>query len=291
MDTLHSPKKMSRLLQMPGFVRFGIRIDSAAPWRWLALLAIALWPAWWRMGWRMVDGTDDPLGALALVALVATLWHNRARLRAAPRLGYQFSALALAVLTTALHNQAPDLLVALGGMASLTAGAMAFLPAHVAGAPVLGMSILALPVLAPLQTYLADPLDTMTAEASRWALAAAHTVERSGANLLIDGHRVLLDAPCSGMQLAWLGLFTACAAALAARRTGRAFLMHLPMVGVLLLLGNILRTTVQLALQTAGVQVPHALQWTIGLLVVATVCAAIAGHMRFTPPCDGQPTP
>ena len=54
---------------MPRFVRFGIAIDTAPEWRWLALLALALWPTWWWMGQRMADGSDDPLGLLALAAL------------------------------------------------------------------------------------------------------------------------------------------------------------------------------------------------------------------------------
>ena len=93
---------LPRLLHMPLFVRFGIAIDTAAEWRWLALLAVALWPTWLWMGQRMVDGSDDPLGALALAALGSLLWQHRQRLRAAPRLGFQAVALAGAVLTTAL---------------------------------------------------------------------------------------------------------------------------------------------------------------------------------------------
>ena len=72
---------LPRLLHSPPFVRFGIAIDTAAEWRWLALLAVALWPTWWWMGRRMVDGSDDPLGVLALVALGALVWQHRLRLR------------------------------------------------------------------------------------------------------------------------------------------------------------------------------------------------------------------
>ena len=39
----------------------------------VALLAVALWPTWWWMGQRMVDGSDDPLGALALGELCQSL--------------------------------------------------------------------------------------------------------------------------------------------------------------------------------------------------------------------------
>ena len=221
---------LPRLLKLPAFVRFGIRIDSAPAWRWLALLAVALWPAWWWLGHRMADGTDDPLGAVALVALVATLWHHRARLRAAPRLGLQISALAGAVLTTALYHQAPDGLLGLIGLASLTAGVIAFLPAHVATAPVLGLSALALPWLASVQSYFGRPL-----------------------------------------QCVWWGLFTACAVALIAGRSNRAFVARLPIIGVLLLLG---------ALQTAT-----------GLLVLATVCGGIAAIMCATPNHTGTCAP
>ena len=84
----------SRLLRMPTFVRLGIRIDTAPNGIWLALLAAALWPTAWWMGQRMVDGSDEPLGLLALAALAVLLWHCRGRLRAAPRLGWLALALA-----------------------------------------------------------------------------------------------------------------------------------------------------------------------------------------------------
>lgn len=229
------------LLKMPGFVRFGIRIDSAATWRWLALLAVALWPTWWWLGRRMLDGTDDALSALALATLLASLWQHRARLRAAPRLGFQVSALAGAVLTTALYHQAPDGVLGLIGVASLTAGLLAFLPAQVATAPVLGLAVLSLPLLVPLQTYAGQPL---------------HVV--------------------------WLGLFTACAVALVAQRSNPAFIVRLPVVGVLLVLGHFLHTAVCDALQTSATPAKHGLQTALGLLVLASVCAGIGTIMGAT---------
>jgi len=273
---------MPRLLHMPRFVRFGIAIDTAAEWRWLALLAVALWPTWWWMAQRMADGSDDPLGVLALAALGAVLWQHRLRLRAAPRLGFQVAALAGAVLTTALHNQLPDLLVALMGLLSLAAGLIAFLPASVATAPVWGLSILSLPLLASLQFYAGFPLRVVTAEASRWLLAVAHTVERSGSSLVVDGQLIIVDAPCSGVQMAWLGYFTACAVALAVGRNNRSFLLRLPVVGVLVLLGNVLRNTMLVALQASGTHVPGWTHDAVGLVVLAAVCTGIAWAMGST---------
>jgi len=272
---LHLP----RLLDCPRFVRFGIALDTAPEWRWLALLAAALWPTWWWMGQRMVDGSDDPLGLLALAALAGLLWQHRQHLRAAPRLGLQATALIGVVLATALHHQLPDLAVALIGLLSLAAGLLAFLPRQVAVAPVLGLSVLSLPLLASLQFYAGFPLRVVTAEASSWLLSVAHTVERTGSSLVVDGQLIIVDAPCSGVQMAWLGYFTACVVALAVGRSNRSFLLRLPLVGTLVLLGNVLRNTVLVALQAAGQHLPGWGHDAVGLVVLAAVCAGIAWVM------------
>ena len=274
---------LPRLLHMPLFVRFGIAIDTAAEWRWLALLAVALWPTWLWMGQRMVDGSDDPLGALALAALGSLLWQHRQRLRAAPRLGFQAVALAGAVLTTALHAQLPDLLVALVALLSLAAGLLAFLPAQVAVAPVLGLSVLSLPLLASLQFYAGFPLRVITAEASSWLLSLAYSVELSGSSMVVDGQLIIVDAPCSGVQMAWLGYFTACAVALVVGRSNRSFLMRLPMVSVLVLAGNVVRNTVLVACEASGLHLPTWGHEAVGLVVLASVCAGIAGAMACNP--------
>ena len=277
-------RALPRLLHSQPFVRFGIAIDTAAEWRWLALLAVALWPTWWWMGQRMVDGSDDPLGVLALVALGALVWQHRLRLRAAPRLGFQVAALAGAVLTTALHAQLPDLLVALVGLLSLALGLLAFLPSQVATAPVLGLSVLSLPLLASLQFYAGFPLRVVTAEASRWLLSAAHTVERSGSSLVVDGQLVIVDAPCSGVQMVWLGYFTACVVALVVGRANRSFLLRLPIVSALVLVGNVLRNTVLVAFQASGAPLPGWGHEAVGLVVLALVCGGIAWAMAANRP-------
>jgi exosortase/archaeosortase family protein len=263
-------------MQMPRFVRFGIALDTAPAWRWLALLSLALWPTWWWMGQRMADSSDDPLGLLALAALGGLLWQHRQHLRAAPRLGFQAAALAGSVLATALHPQLPELVVALISLLSVAAGLIAFLPTRVATAPVLGLSVLSLPLLASLQFYAGYPLRVVTAEASRWMLSIAHTVERSGSSLVVNGQLVIVDAPCSGVQMAWLGYFTACVVALVTHKNNQTFLLRLPAVGALVLLGNVLRNTVLIAIQAAGTQLPGWGHEAVGLLVLAAVCAGIA---------------
>ncbi|WP_114972778.1 exosortase Q [Rhodoferax ferrireducens] len=277
---------LPRLLQIPRFVRFGVRVDTAPEWLWLALLAAALWPTWWWMGQRMRDGSDDPLGLLALAALGVLVWRQRQLLRPAPRLRWLALALAGAVAATVLRESLPPLAGALIALLALAAGLVAFLPPRVATAPVLGLSVLSLPLLASLQFYAGYPLRVLTAEASRWLLALQHDVARSGSSLLVNGQLVIVDAPCSGVQMVWLGYFTACVVALhggAAHRhahfSNRRFLMRLPAVSVLVLTGNVLRNTVLVAAQAADWQLPAWAHDAVGLVVLAAVCGGIGWVM------------
>ncbi|KRI00320.1 exosortase Q [Curvibacter sp. PAE-UM] len=278
---------LPRLLQMPGFVRYGIRIDTTPEWRWLALLAAALWPTWWWMGQRMFDGSDDPLGLLALAALGLLVWQHRRLLRPAPRLGWLAIALACALAATVTRTHLPPLVSALVALLALSAALAAFLPPHIATLPVLGLSVLSLPLLASLQFYAGYPLRVITAEATRWLLGLQHEVARSGSSLLVNGHLVIVDAPCSGVQMVWLGYFTACVVALHGPRAGmagprlgnRAFLARLPAVSALVLTGNVVRNTLLVAAEASDRHLPGWAHDTVGLLVLAVVCGGIGWVM------------
>lgn len=268
------------LLDMPRFVRLGIRIDTAPAAWWLGLLPLALLPTWWWMARRMLDGSDDPLGLLALAALAALCWACRKRLRPAPRLGWLALALGGATLSTATLGALPPLLSALAGLLALGAGLAAFLPSAIARAPVLGLSVLALPLLASLQFYAGYPLRLLTAEAGRWLLLPWFEVQRSGTALQVDGQLVIVDAPCSGVQMLWLGYFTACVVALHAGRGDASFLARLPAVSLLVLAGNVLRNAILVAGEASGHALPGWAHDGVGLAVLAAVCAGIAWVMH-----------
>lgn len=271
------------LMKRPRFVRWGARLDVAPEWIWLALFGLALWPSWWWMGRRMGDGSDDPLGLLALAVLGALVWRQRRRLSVAPQLGWLSAALVLALAATAGVTRLPPLAAALLAVLALACALAAWLPRDVPRAPVFGLAVLALPLLASLQFYAGYPLRVLTAEASRWLLAPAFAVDRTGASLRVDGLLVLVDAPCSGVQMAWLGYFTACVAALAVRRADASFFARLPAVGLLVLSGNVLRNTVLVALAASaartGTAPPAWLHEAVGLAALAAVCGGIAWVM------------
>lgn len=272
-------------LRQPRVVDWGIRIDRIPAAGWLALQAAALTPTWTWMARRMVDGSDDPLGLLALSTLGALVWTVRRELRAAPRLGWLALATTGTVAATLLRGgigslpALPPLAAGLLAVLALACGLVAFLPRRVPVLPVAGLAVLALPLLSSLQFYAGYPLRVVTAEASRWLLAPGFTVVREGSSLMVDGRLVIVDAPCSGVQMVWLGYFTACAVALWARRDDRGFLSRLPSVGVLVLIGNIVRNSVLIAFEGAGRPLESWAHEGLGLVILALVCAGISTVM------------
>ena len=281
----------------PRLLPAAMRLDRAPALAWIALHTAALWPTWRWMAARMADGSDDPLGGLALAALAALLVAVRGQLRSAPRLPWLAAALVGTLAATALHGQVTPLLGSLLAIVAWAGGLLAFLPDERRGAmqvrdgvlhaaprfpiaalPVLGLAVLALPFIASLQFYAGYPLRVLTAEVSRWLLLPWFHVLREGSSLNVDGLLVIVDAPCSGVQMAWAGYFTACAVALWAGRGDRAFALRLPLVGAAVLLGNVLRNTALVALEATGRGMP-ALHEGIGLVALAAVCGAVAWAM------------
>jgi exosortase/archaeosortase family protein len=263
----------------PRLTDWSIRLDRVPAASWLALQAAALAPTWFWMAARLRDGSDDPLGVLALAALAVLVWQSRRGLRASPRLGWLALAMIGTVACTLLRPMLPPLMSGLLAVLALACGLAAFLPRRVAMLPVAGLAVLALPLLSSLQFYAGYPLRVVTAEASRWLLAPAFSVMREGTTLVVDGRMVIVDAPCSGVQMVWLGYFTACTVALWAGRGNRAFLARLPAASLLVMAGNIMRNAVLVALEGGGHPLAAWAHDAVGLLVLALVCGGIARAM------------
>lgn len=268
------------LVRNPRFVRWGIAVDRLPAGAWIALQALALLPAWVWMARRLADGADDPLGLLALAALATLVGVHRKALRASPALGWLAAAAALTLAATLLRGTLAPLLASLLAVLALAAALLAFLPRQIAATPVLLLAVLALPLLSSLQFYAGYPLRVLTAEASHWLLAPFFTVWREGSTLRVDGRLVIVDAPCSGVQMAWLGYFTAAATALWAGLADRTVLARLPFVGLTVLAGNVLRNTLLVAAEGAGRPLPAWGHEALGLVVLGAVCAAVAWQVQ-----------
>jgi exosortase/archaeosortase family protein len=261
--------------------RWQARFDTLPPLAWLALQAAALWPHWLWAAARVADGSDDPLGLAALAALACAVWRLEPSLRGSPRPAWLALALVTTVAATAAALTAPPLLGALLAALALAAGLRAFMPAGHAMLPLAGLAVLALPVVSSLQFYAGFPLRVVTAQLSTWWLQAIGlAAQRSGTAMVVEGRLIIVDAPCSGVQMVWMAYFCACAVAVFSGTRDSRFLRRLAWVGVLVLFGNVLRNSVLVALEATQPQVSEAIHQGVGLVVLAAVCAAVVAVMR-----------
>ena len=267
-------------LLAPRRLACAVALDRLAPCWLMVSLLLATWPQWIWMARRMVDGSDDPLGVLALLALLAVVWVNRRGLRQSPDLSWLLAAMALMGAGAWAQANLPDLAAALLAMLGLVCGLRALLPRRVASAPLLVLAVLALPLMASLQYFVGYPLRVLVAEATLALMQAAHHVQREGTALVVDGQLVLIDAACSGVQLAWMGYFSAACLALVRGLDTRRFLSRLPWVSVWVLGGNIVRSWLLVTLQANGQPLATWLHEGIGLVCLAVVCGGIAWQMR-----------
>lgn len=170
------------------------------------LLLLAFWPVWpWYLS-RLSDGSDEPWGLLALVVLGLLLWLNPPVY--STESGSDRSVMLLLGLYLLGCLWLPELLRAL-----LAVLALAALAASGRGAQpgIYGLALLSLPWLASLQFYLGYPM--------RWLLGqgAVFLLRLNGLKVVADGaalrwgeQTVLIDAPCSGVRMLWVGGFLAC---------------------------------------------------------------------------------
>ncbi|HEU5081233.1 MAG TPA: archaeosortase/exosortase family protein [Opitutaceae bacterium] len=182
------------------------RFRDVALRRWvLTVVALCLGREVFAWYWaRALDGSDEPLGVLALVAAILlaprkgwgeTLSLERASWAGALLLTFLLSGGAWPILLRALvWVMALAVLVAPHGR-KLAWGTLC---------------VLSLPWLATVQFFLGYPLRV----AITWVAAAGLNVFGLGVHaeatvLMAQGERVLIDAPCSGIQMGWTLAFFA----------------------------------------------------------------------------------
>jgi exosortase/archaeosortase family protein len=257
---------------------------------WLAIHAVALWPHGEWAARRVADGSDDPLGLAAAAVLLLWLWHARQSLRATPRLTWLGAAAALTMAATAALFTAPPLAAALLAALAVSAHVFAWLPDDRSRSPraaLAGLALLALPLIASLQFYAGYPLRVFTAQFSAWLLqAAGFAAERSGTAMTVNHQLLIVDAPCSGVQMAWLAYFAACSVALWTQRRDASFLRRLPLIGLAVLTGNVLRNTTLVALEAQQRLAPWAHE-AIGLAFLVSVIA-LAVRLMAPRPSEGS---
>jgi exosortase/archaeosortase family protein len=206
----------------------------------LLALALALWPHWTWMAHRLTDGSDEPWGVLALVTVLVLVGREWRKLVVPPRAALLASA-ALVLLATGLRPWVPALAaaaIAMGALAVFLAGARRDRPAT----PLATLLLLALPVIASLQFYFGYPLRLVTAALAAPVLQLlGFSVQAAGAAFAYEGRIVLVDPPCAGIGMLWVGAYTAALLSYLNRATAGRTLLNGAVAAGCVLAANVVR--------------------------------------------------
>lgn len=230
---------------------------------WTLLVAAAVWPVWpWYAG-RIIETPDDRMSVLALAMLIGA-WLFAARHRRIEPLSVPQITLAASLL----------LLYAVGWSVwpALIRAALALTAmVVVAGGPRpgwLGLAWLALPAMPSLQFFLGFPMRRWTTEgAAMWLRLSGLDVASDGTHLVWRGLMVAVDAPCSGLRMAWASAFLVAALATLHDFGWRQSLRLAGLATLMLPVANVLRAGALFGLEAgllpAGAEYHEAVGWLV----------------------------
>lgn len=246
-----------------------------APTLPLVLLLAALWPHWQWMLRRLTDGSDEPWGWLAIATVLALVWFERHRLRAPTPRSLAISA-ALALLAAVLSLLVPPILAAALALLALARLLTAMLPQR-SGAPMTALLLLALPVIASLQFYLGYPLRAATAMVAAPLLRVVGVpVEPRGAALIFGDQIVLVDPPCAGIGMLWVGSYVAALLSHLNGASTRRTAFHGACAAACVFVANVLRNVLLFFPESGWLPLPSAAHAAIGLISFAAAVVPIA---------------
>jgi exosortase/archaeosortase family protein len=244
----------------------------------LGALVVGLWPHWLYMGRRLADGSDEPWGILAALTVLLLVINDRRHLTVPTRSALVASG-ALAVLAAVASLLLPDLAAAAIAMLAFGVFLVHALP-HRPATPLVALLLLALPVIASLQFYLGYPLRAFTAHASAAVLGVAGIgASASGASLLFDGRTVLVDAPCAGIGMLWVGSYAAAVLSWLNRADALRTALNALAAGLLVLVANIARNTALFFPEARLVDWPS---WSHDAIGLAAFALAIVPIVHIT---------
>ncbi|MCY1075658.1 archaeosortase/exosortase family protein [Archangium lansingense] len=253
----------------------------------LLLQLLASWHAWSWYARRVRDGSDEPWGLLALVAMVMLLPRGARHPLRNVELGVLAGVNVALVLAypwlTPLIRATVCVLCLTAIVSRMTSGRAFHLGTWL-------LALLSMPVLATVQFYLGYPLRlTAAALAAPMLRSLGLPAVREGVQLVIGSEVILVDVPCSGARMLWVGLFLAvtlaCMLRLGAVRTLLACALGLGAI----LFGNALRVSALTLLERRQVPGPPWLHDGVGVssfipvcLLIAAICLWLHGRQRVS---------
>ncbi|WP_309028051.1 archaeosortase/exosortase family protein [Pelagicoccus enzymogenes] len=234
----------------------------------LALLVVC-WPTVRWYAARMVDGSDEPWGVLALGAAVGFAFLGRRR--PVPSCRYVMAAGFLLVPLAAPFLMTPLVyaLFVFLAVAALWADSRIWI-GHA------GLFVLALPLISSLQFYGGFPLRWLIGKMSAAVLSfLGWGVEARGTVMHWRGEMVVIDAPCSGVQMLWGSAFLACVMICIQKPNLRGSVLLLQVASFSAFIGNVLRNVLLFFVESKLWDLPDWGHDGVGMIVFALVLAVI----------------
>ena len=262
-----------------------MRLKEAATWPRIMLVAMVLatWPVWRWYGVRSIDGSDEPWGLLALGTLIALSLRNGFSLpKNAERFWGPAVLLAIYALTFRSFSPLPRAIIAAAAFGALCFRGRTAV-AHA------GLLALSLPVIASVQFYLGYPLRVLAAEASAMALRALDfAVTREGSLLHWRGETIMVDTPCGGVHMLWVGFYLAASLAIWSRLGNLRALGLFAATLVLVIGANVIRATALFFKESGIIALPGWTHAGIGALLFGAAAFII---LRFARDSEAKPCP
>lgn len=241
----------------------------------LALNALASWPHWLWMGQRFNDGSDDPWGIVAVLTILTLVWLDKDQWRLPNQRILGITAIFTIMASVSWGKMPPIIAAAFAvlGIAWLISG---ILPRQRPLMPLLMLAVLALPLVASLNFYVGYPLRWFCAQATAQVLSLLGlTVTPQGAALLWNGQSILIDAPCAGIAMLWLGLYLAALFSFFNSSAIARCWLNTGMAMVTVVIANVLRNAILFYKEAGIVQLPHWTHEAIGLVIFGMIVPLI----------------
>lgn len=194
---------------------------------------------------RLDDGSDEPLGLLALATACVLAWRDRKTFSNSP--ATRITGALLIFSAVASIGVLPPMIRA--GITILGIGVWHGIHRRPG---LLGLFVLSLPVVASLQFYIGWPMRLVATEgAVRLLELGGIVVSRHGVNIDLGGSRIGVDPACSGILMLWHGLAAAMALAAIHRVSWKTAIVGGGMAILLVLPANTVRAA-WLALEESG---------------------------------------
>lgn len=232
----------------------GSALDFGTGVLFLALQMACFWPVWCWTAARLGDGSGE--GAAIIACALALLVRRRGPLvqsTSSSRVGLLGLPIGLTLAYASITPWVPPMVAAaiayLALLATWTAWRDGRRP-HLAAA---GLVLLALPALPTAQYIAGFPLRVATGEIAVALLGAVGiATHREGVALVFADRLVAIDAPCSGLHMAWTALLLAAALALFSRLSALRSSALLAVATALAIFGNGVRAAALAFVETPG---------------------------------------